>query len=332
MYWPSCANIGLKRSAHTHMAVRKIRSSWWVDFRHDHVRLRKRSPDNSRAGAAAYEALLRRKLALGEPLARLYSDRPKPFREFAWDWFDTYVKTNNKHSEVVRKRYVLQASLIPFFGDTPVDKVETHRVEAFKAKKKSEGRQNQTINNHLTVLSGCLRNAQERYDLAVLPKIKLLKTPPPRTDFLSPAETERLLAHSSGLWREVFLTALKTGLRLGELKGLSWADINLKNGSLTVRQSWSLAKKGLDTPKSNRERTIPLTDEVRKMLARKQPRGPFVFSDDRGVSFSRTGLSRELSKACDAAGIRRVTCHTPLCAKMSETVPTPEITVEGETG
>ena len=68
-------NIGSTRSAHNNMAVRKIRNSWWVDFRHDHVRIRKKSPENSRAGAAAYEALLRRKLALGEPLT--HADGPK---------------------------------------------------------------------------------------------------------------------------------------------------------------------------------------------------------------------------------------------------------------
>jgi integrase len=292
------------------MAVRKIRTSWWVDFRHDHLRVRKKSPDNSRAGAAAYEALLRRRLALGEPLTLSPADRPTSFRDFAWEWFETYVKSNNKHSEIARKRCLLRTSLIPFFGNTSVDKIETHHVEAYKAKKKGEALQNQTINNHLTVLSGCLRNAQERYDLARIPKIKFLKTPPPRTDFLLPQEAERLLAHSSGLWRDVFLMALKTGLRFGELKGLSWADINWSNASLTVRQSWSMAKKGLDTPKSNHERTVPLTDEVRNMLARRRRRAQFVFVDDRGQSFSPTRLNRELRKACDAAGIRPITCHT----------------------
>ena len=268
------------------------------------------SPDNSRAGAQAYEALLRRKLALGESLGVSQSTRPMNFRDFAWEWFETYVKSNNKYSEIARKRCLLQSTLIPFFGDTPVDRVEPHQIEAYKAKKKSEGWQNQTINNHLTVLSGCLRSAQERYDSARIPKIKFLKTPPPRTDFLSLDETELLLAHSSGLWREIFLMALKTGLRFGELKGLSWADINWANSSLTVRQSWSMAKKGLDTPKSNRERIVPLTTEVRDMLTRKERRASFVFIDDRGRSFSPNGLNRELRKACDAAGIRRITCHT----------------------
>ena len=289
------------------MAVRKIRNSWWVDFRHDHVRIRKKSPENSRAGAAAYEALLRRKLALGEPLT--HADGPKTFRDFAWAWFETWVKNNNKYSEVVRKQYILRTRLIPFFGGLTVDKIGTHHVEVYKAKRKSEGLQHVTINNHLTVLSGCLRHAQERYELARMPKIKWLKTPPPRSDFLSPEEADRLLTNSSGIWREVFLMALKTGLRFGELKALSWADINWANRSVTVRQSWSMAKKGVDTPKNNRERTVPLVAEVSDMLVRKERRSPFVFVDEHGASFSFTQLNRELRNACDRAGIRRITSH-----------------------
>src|SRR5262249_38698397 len=164
---------------------------------------------------AAYEALLRRKLALGEPLSLSLPERPKLFRDFAWEWFETWVKNNNKYSEVIRKRSTLQARLIPFFGAITVDQIGTHHVEMYKAKRKSEGLQNVTINNHLTVLSGCMRHAQERYDLARIPTIKWLKTPPPKSDFLSPEEADRLLANSSGVWRDVFLMALKTGLRFG---------------------------------------------------------------------------------------------------------------------
>ncbi len=291
------------------MAVRKIRNSWWVDFRHDHVRLRKRSPDNSRAGAAAYEALLRRKLVLGEPLVLSLADRPKAFRDAAWEWFETYVKNNNKYSDVVGKRYTLRSRLIPFFGDLPVDKIETHHVESYKAQRRNEGLQNITINNHLSVLSGSLRHAQDRYDFPKLPKIKFLKLPPPRTDFLTPEEADRVLANTSGLWRDVFVMALKTGLRFGELKALSWADVNWANSSVTVRQAWSMTKKGVDTPKNNRERTVPLLPEVIDMLARRERRGAFIFVDERGKSFSPVQINRALRNACNRAGIRGITCH-----------------------
>ncbi len=56
--------------------------------------------------------------------------------------------------------------------------------------------------------------------------------------------------------RELILVASKTGLRRGELRGLAWPDINWNNRTLTVRQSWCEVKKGLVTPKSNKERCI----------------------------------------------------------------------------
>src|SRR5438128_813281 len=91
------------------MAVRKTKQSWWVDFMFNHTRCRKRSPENSRAGALAYEATLKQKLARG-----LGIDGPPPqqgeeqtFGRFAEKWFEDYVKPNNKYSEQRTKRYIL---------------------------------------------------------------------------------------------------------------------------------------------------------------------------------------------------------------------------------
>jgi hypothetical protein len=50
------------------MAVRKIKETWWVDFRFSHTRYRKRSPENSRPGALAYEATLKYTLGRGEQM------------------------------------------------------------------------------------------------------------------------------------------------------------------------------------------------------------------------------------------------------------------------
>src|SRR5665213_2729324 len=89
------------------MAVRTMKKSWWVDFRANHTRYRKRSPENSRAGALAYEATLRQKLARGEPIDRVATQRDQLFEEFAEKWFNEYVVSNNKYSEQRSKRYVL---------------------------------------------------------------------------------------------------------------------------------------------------------------------------------------------------------------------------------
>lgn len=293
------------------MAVRKIKNSYWVDFRFEHNRYRKRSPESSKKGAEAYEAVLRRKLANGESIdtPEKGSDKLQLFKEFANNWFDTYVKTNNKPSEIINKRYILRNSLIPFFGNTPISKISSLQIEKFKVWKKDDRLENKTVNNHLTVLSKCLHTAQDWDLLDKLPKIKKLKTPPPHDNFLNEEECQMLLGQLDGVWADIVLTALKTGLRVGELRGLQWKDINWNQQTMTVNNAWCDRSKQLLAPKSNRSRCIPLGKEVYSMLYRKQRASGFVFATEGDGYFGDDRLNRKITKACKEAGIKRVTCH-----------------------
>jgi integrase len=59
-------------------------------------------------------------------------------------------------------------------------------------------------------------------------------------------------------WRPLLLTAVFTGLRASELRGLRWADIDLKRGELYVRQRADRYGK-IGSPKSKAgERAVPL--------------------------------------------------------------------------
>jgi hypothetical protein len=198
------------------MAVRKIRNSWWVDFSFDHERFRKRSPENSRAGALAYELVLRQRLARGEPAGgpQRQQSNDISFEEFAGKWFEEYVIPNNKFSEQRIKRYTLKSSLVPFFGLMRVGDISTHHIEQYKARKMKDGLANKSIKNHLTVLSKCLSSAYQWLELpSKPPEIPWPKCPPPHTDYLSPDECEILLSHAKGVVREMILMALRTGMR-----------------------------------------------------------------------------------------------------------------------
>src|SRR5260370_27319321 len=106
------------------MAVRKLKGSYWVDFRHRGCRYRKRSRLNSQAGAKEDEATLRGRLVRGEALDTRDAVRRDPtFSEFAAHWFDTYVRTNNKPSEVYAKQGILRRFLIPIFGSKRLSQV-----------------------------------------------------------------------------------------------------------------------------------------------------------------------------------------------------------------
>jgi hypothetical protein len=122
------------------------------------MRYRKKSPENSRTGALAYEAMLKHKLARGEQIDHHAStgEQTQTFETFAKRWFEEYVTTNNKFAEIRIKEYTLKSSLVPFFGRIPVKDIKTHHIEQFKSKKMKAGLANKTIKNHLTVLNKCL--------------------------------------------------------------------------------------------------------------------------------------------------------------------------------
>src|SRR5680860_42308 len=131
------------------MSVRKIRASWWIDFRFNNARHRKKSPVNSKAGAYDFEALFRQKLARGESIEEDNTEKKQLFSEFAWYWFETYAKTNNKHSEILNKESILRFHLVPFFGKTKLDCISNQLVEKYKREKQKTRLCNKSINNHL---------------------------------------------------------------------------------------------------------------------------------------------------------------------------------------
>ena len=293
------------------MTVRIIRKSWWVDLRSEHRRYRKRSPENTRAGALAYEANLRQRLARGESIDDETTDEIEhTFETFAGQWFKDYVVPNNKYSEQYAKQKILTANLIPFFGRMTLTTINGSHIEQYKAREVSKGVSNKTINNRLTVLAKCLKCAEEWYGIAA-PKIKKLKCPPLKTDYLTVTECEMLLSLASGKLQEMMLLALRTGMRQGEIRGLQWASIDWQNRCLTVRHSRCDRNKSLVTPKSNRERIIPLDGDVYEILYRRKQSSGYVFTNSTRNNEPDTAhhVMERLGVICKGAQLRRITWH-----------------------
>lgn len=96
-------------------------------------------------------------------------------------------------------------------------------------------------------------------------------------DIPTKEEIRAMLAAASGRWRPLLVTAIFTGLRAGELRGLRWRDVNLDAAELTVRQradKWA----AMNVPKSYAgQRTVPLAPMVVNTLKEWRlacPKGP----------------------------------------------------------
>lgn len=293
------------------MGVRKIKTSWWIDLRDEGRRIRKRSPENSKAGAEAFEALVRHRLARGEPpegFPRPPEMKIKLLKAFVPEWFETYVRTNNKPTEQRSKEVTFRIHLLPWFGSYRLNEITNAEIERYKSNKQKSGLSPKTINNHLCALMKCLRCANDWELLATLPKMSLLKVPPQPFDFLTPIESARLLRGSEEpQWREMILVALRTGMRLGELIGLDWSAVDFRRRIITVRQSIVYGK--ISSPKSNRIRHIPMANEVSEMLwPRRQEQG-LVFPRPDGEPLAYNTADLAIKRHCKRAGLRPIGWH-----------------------
>jgi integrase len=106
-------------------------------------------------------------------------------------------------------------------------------------------------------------------------------------DIPTPAEIGSILGAAKGRWRPFLVTAIFTGMRASELRGLRWPDVDLKVGTVTVRQRADIFN-AIGAPKSRAgERTIPIGPFVVNTLREWKmvcPRGPLdlVFPNGAG--------------------------------------------------
>lgn len=250
----------------------KQHEAWMVDVAFERpdgrvVRFRKISPVNTRRGAEEYERQVRQELLDGDRQRR----KPVPtFSSFSTRYMThCQTSTDNKPSTLATKEVKLKP-LRAAFGDRLLDAIDTAAVDSYKSARTKAGLSKKTVNEELGVLAHLLHLAHEWGELPELPSIKRFRgANRHEIDFLTDAEAERLVSLAGPRWGGMITLALNTGLRLGELCGLSWDCVDLKNGKLRVAKNvWQGI---LGTPKGNRERTVPLNAAAKACL-KAQPR------------------------------------------------------------
>lgn len=143
-----------------------------------------------------------------------------------------------------------------------------------------------------------------------VPRIKQLKTETPGFRWLDFDEAEALLETADD-WHCMILTALRTGMRFGELRGLHWHDVDLRRGHLTVQHN--LVRGRMGPPKGRRSRTLPLAADVLAALKSHRRvtrlRGDLVFSADDGSPLGEWLCQRRLQRACRLANLEPIGWH-----------------------
>jgi integrase len=121
--------------------------------------------------------------------------------------------------------------------------------------------------------------------------------------------TKLIAAASTERWKAGIALAGLGGLRLGEVRGLKWGDIDLAGNTISVQRS--LLPDGSPKPPKSEAgtRTVPLFPELRRLLLKWKLKSPFTDREDfvlvtasRGPVQQRNS-QRALQKAKEAAGL-----------------------------
>jgi integrase len=218
----------------------------------------------------------------------------------------------------------LNLHIAPEIGDTKLSQLTVPMVRAFEDKLRID-RSPAMVRKALSSLSMILSDAHER-GLVAQNVVRGLRSNRNRgkeqradrrqkgklkigVDIPTPAEIRALIPHLEGRWRPLFLTAIFTGLRASELRGLRWSDVDLKHGEVHVRQRADRFGRIGALKSESAERAVPLPPMLLNVLREWRlacPKGSLdlVFPNGAGKPESPANvLQRGLGPMVIAAGL-----------------------------
>ena len=155
-------------------------------------------------------------------------------------WLEDVVKPGVRVTSYVRYRQVVRDHLVPELGNKQLAKLGPEDAQALYAKKLGQGYAPRTVQYMHVMLHLALKYAV-RWNLVPRNVTDVVNAPRiPRRDarVLTVEQAQRLLAAARGDRMEaLFVLALTSGMREGELLGLKWEDIDLTCGTLSVRRT-----------------------------------------------------------------------------------------------
>jgi integrase len=155
-----------------------------------------------------------------------------------------------------------------------IDGVNLQFVDSYRRERVQAGVAAKTLFTETVVLRQLVNFSLSRGVIPSDPLKGLRLKKPKRTPqpCWSPAEVEKILRASPEPERSRFLVLADTGMRVGELRHLTWEDVDLEQNLLHIR-----AKDGWQ-PKTGDQRFIPMSARVRGLLQSLPRRGRWVFT------------------------------------------------------
>jgi integrase len=251
--------------------------------------------------------------------------------QFLRDWLETVVKPSVRVTTFVSYEQVVRTYLVPGLGRLRLRQLGPQHVQWMLNRHLSAGRLKPRSVAYIRLVLRVALNQARKWNLVSRNAAELAE--PPRLERfriepLSPDQARALLEAASGSRLEaLYAVALACGLRMGEILGLRWQDIDLEHGQIVIARALQRQKgHGLvltETKTDRSRRTValptPLIEslrvhrirQVKERLAagsRWHDRG-LVFASTVGSGLEPRNLHRAFKAVLTKAGLPDIRFH-----------------------
>jgi len=200
--------------------------------------------------------------------------------------------------------------LTPFFQGKVLETLGPADIQAYIEQRRARGIGPGTINKELNVLSAALNYARRRLEWAVPNPVEGMRLKPPagRIRWITRDEADRLVqvaATVRGYLPDFIQLGLNTGMRKGEMLGLSWDRVDFDQRMVYLTDQ---------DQKNGKHGGIPLNAKAVAALENRKahrdefcPDSPWVFSTRQGTRVA--NIRKGFTTACERAGITDLHPH-----------------------
>jgi integrase len=215
------------------------------------------------------------------------------FRDFA----EGYLKKSKTYKRAYKREEVVVKHLKDFFGNKSLGKITASDIEDYR-EKRLESVVKSSVNRETIVLRHMFNTAVEIGKLMQNPmrNIKQYKVQEHNIRVLLKDEEDALLEESCEHLKPIVITALNTGMRLGELLSLKWENVDMDREVITVTET-----------KSDKIRYIPINKTLKETLKCVKLTNDRVFCDNNGRPMD--SIKTAFKNAVRRSGIRHFRFH-----------------------
>jgi len=278
---------------------------WLLDYK-DLTGKRRSKQFRTKGEAVAFETKVRADIASGVHVA---DSQAVSVREAGDLWLQRARMEGLEASTVRQYRQHLEHHILPELGSLKLSKLTKPTVEQFRDKL-LQTRSRALTRKVLTSLKGVLSEAQRRgltgQNVAIGTRVTIAKRHEERIEIPSKEEIRAIISKTNELWpatsalpwRALVITAIFSGLRASELRGLSWDHVNFTENAINVRQRADFKNKMGSLKSAAGFRTVPMSPMVVNTLKQWRLACPtseqcLVFPTSNGTIISNSNMHRQ---------------------------------------